>query len=104
MIELLYRVLLAVLAVGATVYPIYYHFATSGDWRRSAMGRHLMGYTTAAALLADAGIIRVFFSTIPGQEEIRLGAIAVAVFFVWQRLFITVRAQRQHEPERTTLR
>ncbi len=104
MIDVIYRVALVLLAIGATGYPIYYHLATRGDWRRSAMGRHLMGYTATAALLADAGIVRVFFSGLPGQELIRVGAIVLAVFFVWQRWYITVRAQRQREPERTLLR
>lgn len=102
MIDVIYHVVLVVLAVGTTAFPISYHIGTGGQWRRTQMGRHLMGYTTAAALLADAGIVRVFFPDLPGQEIGRLAALALAAIFVWQRNIIFVRAQRERDTERTS--
>lgn len=94
MIEIVYRVALVLLAIGTTFFPIYYQYSSRGDWRLTPMGRHLMGYTASAALLADAGIVRVYLPDLFGQELIRTLALGLAVLFVWQRNYIAVKAQR----------
>lgn len=100
MIYVIYNGVLILLAIGTTAFPIGYHVLTGGTWRRTPMGRHLMGYTTAAALLADAGIVRVFFPDLPGQEVVRLGILLVALLFVLQRDYILFRAQHSNEQRR----
>lgn len=99
MIEVAYRVMLILVAIGTTIFPIYYHVSTGGDWRNSVMGRHVMGYTIAAALVADAGVVRVFLPELPGQDILRMVAIGLAALFVWQRNFIAVKAQRDERTE-----
>lgn len=96
-----FNTLLVIVTAGALFFPIYYHISSAGEWRRSPMGRHVMGYTTAAALLGIAGVFRVFLPDLSGQEWIRLGALALAAVFIWQRNYIIVRAQSVPGDERT---
>lgn len=100
MIDVVYRAALIAVAIGATIFPIYYQIASGGSWRKTPMGRHVMGYTMAAALLADAGALRVFLPDLAGQEWMRTIAIVLAAIFVWQRDYILFRAQHSREQQR----
>jgi len=96
-----FNVLLVVVTAGALFFPVYYHVSTAGEWRHSPMGRHVMGYTAAAALLGVSGIFRVFLPDLVGQEWVRLLALTLAAVFIWQRNYIIVRAQNFPGDERT---
>lgn len=97
---IVFNVVLILTAIGATILPPYYHL--TADWWSTSMGRHVMGYSCAAALLADSGVVRVFLPDLPSQEWIRLVAISFACVFVWQRLYIFIKTQRaDDEAERT---
>jgi len=96
-----FNTLLVLVTVGALFFPLYYQISTRGEWRRSPMGRHVMGYTSAAALLGISGIFRVFLPDLPGQEYVRIFALTLAVIFIWQRNYIIIRAQNFPGDERT---
>ena len=100
MTEVILNVELVLLAIGTTLFPIAYHVRSGGDWRRTPMGRHLMGYTTAAALLSLSGIVRVFLPDLPGQELTRIGVLLLALVFVYQRDYILFRVQHDEDVPR----
>lgn len=105
MIRLVGSILVLVAAVQALEWLYAYHRQTSGGWRKSEVGRHLMAFGAAiAAVLTLAAVRIVFVDFLHGSEPTWYRGFRVAVFaaipfvLAWQRwLFVKVQRRDRNE-------
>lgn len=68
-------------------------YSTLARWWRSPAGRHVMAFMGACALVIGLRVISLHVGPYPGEWYVRVGALWLAVFVVWWRVAIVVRAQ-----------
>jgi len=85
---------LALLIAGglpATVFCILY--ASIAPWWRSPEGVHLFGFTATIAALLDLSAAVRLWGLFPGILAVSLILYAAVAVFMWQRLWLLIRAQ-----------
>lgn len=79
--------------LAATIAFIFLYLRES-DWRRSAVGRHLLYWSTAAGAL-DLSWILLLVVRWPFLAFVLLGVQALVGGLTWQRVVLVRRAQRR---------
>ena len=84
-------------AIPATLFVFAY--GAMAPWWRSAEGWNLFGFTLSIALLLDLSLAQHFAGPLPGLRVVALVIYAAIAGFLWQRLFLLLRAQRRGQDE-----
>lgn len=90
-------VLIAIGAIPSTLFTIYYGLVA--PWWRSREGWNLFGFTLTVALLLDLSLLLRLTGQFTGIRVIALVIFAAIAGFMWQRLFLLLRAQRRGHDE-----
>lgn len=77
---------------------VAYHAMSSGDWRRSDIGRNLMGMAAAFALILFLGLVRTVFGIYPGRDALLVAAYVFSAYVGIRRIGILSRVS--HEDRR----
>lgn len=85
-------------AVGCWWFVISYQVLTGGDWRRTAVGRHLFSFTANLGMILTLITVARFWPAYPGRQLIVVFTFGVLVGQVWYRVILLYRAQREQVP------
>lgn len=94
MIAILTVVFLALMAGGAAGTCAFVVVYTRSDWRSSAIGRHLMFYSSALCFLYLASIVSLFVHALWMAFPLLAGHLVFDAL-IWQRVYLVVKAQRE---------
>ena len=79
-------------ALGALTFVVVYELAA--DWRSTPLGRNVMAFMAAVAVLLALAIVRSF---VPWLDEhvdaMRAGSFTLVGLIIWQRVYLLLRAQ-----------
>ncbi|MER7164484.1 hypothetical protein ABT336_00175 [Micromonospora sp. NPDC000207] len=92
--------LAAIGAVACLYFVVAYQVSTSGDWRHSPVGRHLMQFTGCLGLLMGLIVAARLWPEYPGRDQVTLLVFAWLVVQVIWRSVLLHRAQHDQEPVR----
>lgn len=87
-----YLLVTTVGVVAAWYFVAYYWTATKGTWKKSAMGRHLMGLTASIGVVLTNTLIIMAWPGYPGRPWVGLVAYTASVAFLVQRCVLLNRA------------
>lgn len=94
--------LVAMMFLGAAFFAVMYHFGSSGEWKHSDVGRHLMAFTVSVAYFSFALLTTVAFGDYPGRTAVNLSAMAALMGVCWWRCIMY--AVRWRKPRRAVCR
>ena len=77
--------------IASTLFVLIY--GLRAPWWRSKEGWNLFGFTATIALLLDLTVVAHFWGPFPGLRWIALAIYAAIAVFMWQRLWLMLRAQ-----------
>lgn len=67
-------------------------------WRETAMGRHLMAYSSVIALVLVVSLVRRMFPDPPfALEVIRLATFALVPVVIWWRCLLQIKAMHDED-------
>lgn len=98
-------VVLVLWAVPAILAPLLYLDVRDVTGRRfafrtSPMGRHLMAYMSAMAVMATLGLVRLVFDDGPVWAALRVVGFLGVVAVTWWRLLVVARARTESRAAR----
>lgn len=64
-------------------------------WRESPLGRHMLYFTLAFALVLAIRIVGLFWEGLPWLPYVRIVSYLFLVIVVWQRVWLLVKALRR---------
>jgi hypothetical protein len=82
----------------AVGFPIWYHL--SMRWQRSAMGRHVMGYSCVVALLYLSTLLQFFTLSPVVSGGIGVALAVLMMIVVWWRVLVFIKVKKQVETEK----
>jgi len=80
-------------AVGAVVFPLYYHF--TAKWYRDRVGRFLMLGGLGWASLYLSAVVSMIFPNDLAREIIRTALTLFAFYFVWRQTFLYRKVRKE---------
>lgn len=92
--EIVYVAEFAAMFLVWTTVVVTYHLMTHGNWRRSAEGRHVMGFGLTFVWLGVLILSNLFFREYPGRWIIGSVSYGLPTVFGVRQLVMIVRAQR----------
>ena|SRR5215475_15733057 len=91
-----YRIITYFTALAAWAFIIQYHWKTHGDWRRSAVGWHVMAFTLVDAMIFSLLVILDLVPAMAGRrwfDWLYIGVVGmISATTVW-RMFILWKVQ-----------
>lgn len=96
-IVLLDKILIFLTCPAAFGFPIWYHLKLR--WQQSEMGRHVMGYSAAVALLYFQALVGIFWPMYPGSIYAGLLLAVAMMIVIWWRVIVFVHIRREAERE-----
>jgi hypothetical protein len=79
--------------VGTAVF--LYLYLTRANWRTSALGRHMLYFMAALALVLVIRVIGFFWPGMAWLAYVRILTYALLVLVIWQRVFLLVRSLKE---------
>jgi hypothetical protein len=83
----------------AIAFPFYYHWKSQGAWRDTAIGRHIMAWSSVFGLLYLSGVIRWFVPDQFLQLVVRPAIGILCAIVVWQRFILFRKILNEPAPE-----
>lgn len=93
---IVYLVLQAFVAAGATTFSIVYH--VTAEWWKSAMGRNIMLLVGSIAAILDLGLVFTLAGRPEWMREVFAALYLAIGIAIWRRLSILIDAQ-YHTPD-----
>lgn len=84
--RLLGTILMVIAGIGLIVFPAAYHVTSDGLWRHSRVGRSLMAFQGALALVMVLAIWAVFFGPLPQVVRVIVWGVIGAV--AWRQVYL----------------
>jgi chromate transport protein ChrA len=82
----------ALMLAGVLVFIFLY--GTRSRWRESSLGRHMLYFMVALALVLVFRVIGSFLPGVTWLAYVRLVTYALLVLVIWQRVYLLVRSLR----------
>ena len=96
-VALLSKIVIFMTCPAAIGFPIWYHLKLR--WRRSEMGRHVMGYSSVVAFLYLQALVGIFWPLYPGRMYAGLLLAVLMMVVIWWRVIVFVHIRRQADRE-----
>lgn len=96
-ILLLQKIIIYLTCPAAIGFPIWYHLRLR--WRRSEMGRHVMGYSTVVAFLYLQALVGLWWPAYPGNAYAGLLLALLMMIVIWWRVIVFVHIRRQADQD-----
>lgn len=68
------------------VFMVLYHVRSRGLWRRSPLGRNIMGLVAAMFAIMGISIARAVFGDYPGRRTLLMMLFGVLTWFLWDKV------------------
>lgn len=83
----------------ALAFPFYYHWKSGGAWRETAIGRHIMAWSSVFGLLYLSAMIRLFVPDEFLRLVVRPAIAVLCAIVVWQRFILFRRILNEPAPD-----